>query len=79
MSLEDSVSSAGNYIIYGIISVVGFFLMLAFLTHIPPSLPAGNVYNGWVSIIIIIAYFIWLYIGYMKAKDGSLLQGLFKK
>lgn len=79
MALEDSVSSAGNLIIFGILSVVGFFLMLAFLTQIPPAMPTGNPYNGWISIIIIVAYMLWLYIGYRKAKDGSLIRGLFNK
>lgn len=79
MTLEDSVSSAGNLIVLGILLVVGFFLMMAFVTHIPPALPTGNIYNGWVAIVIIVAYIFWLYIGYKKAKDGSLVRGLFDK
>jgi Ca2+/H+ antiporter len=76
MGIEESVSSAGNYLVYVIFAIVGFFLMLAFLSYIPPDLPSGNPYNGWVWIIIIIAYVFFLYFGYRKAKDGSLLSGL---
>jgi Ca2+/H+ antiporter len=76
MGVEESISSAGNYIVYVIFAVVGFFLMLAFLTNIPPALPSGNPYNGWIPIIIIIAYIFLLYFGYRKAKDGSLLKVL---
>jgi len=64
MAVEDGIRKASNYIIMAVFAVVGFFVMLSFMSSVSF---VGNAY-GWVfPVVTIIAYIFFIYFGFKKA------------
>jgi len=65
--------SIGSMIVWFLLIIIGFFMMLIFLSYIPSVVPSDNQYRGWIPLIILVAYVLFVYVGYKKAKRGELI------
>jgi membrane protein implicated in regulation of membrane protease activity len=63
-------SKGASLIVWGLLVLVGFFMMLGFYAGLNGVIPSSNPYGLWLPVLIFLIYVIMVTMGFSKAKQG---------